>query len=161
PRLGLRAGRPLPRHEGLRRADPGRDGGDGDDGHARVARQGGAVHLRRRDGAVRHPSVMMALRQRDRTGEGQEVDVSMFDCMTSMLGYFPFRHFYEGYVPQRVGMGHHLLAPYDAYPVKGGKLIAVACASEATWHHFAEALGHPEWKDEPRFRDNAARYAHR
>ena len=40
----------------------------------------------------------------------------MFDCMTSMLGYFPFRHFYEGYVPQRVGMGHHLLAPYGAYP---------------------------------------------
>ena len=106
-------------------------------------------------------SVMMALRQRDRTGEGQEVDVSMFDCMTSMLGYFPFRHFYEGYVSQRVGTGHHLLAPYGAYPAKGGKLIAVACASEATWHRFAEALGHPEWKDEPRFRDNASRYAHR
>ena len=106
-------------------------------------------------------SAMMALRQRDRTGEGQEVDVSMFDCMTSMLGYFPFRHFYEGYVPQRVGMGHHLLAPYGAYPVQGGKLIAVACASEATWHRFAEALGHPEWKDDLRFRDNASRYAHR
>jgi formyl-CoA transferase len=105
--------------------------------------------------------VMMALRQRDCTGEGQEVDVSMFDCMTSMLGYFPFRHFYEDYVPQRVGMGHHLLAPYGAYPAKGGKLIAVACASEATWHRFAEALSHPEWKEDPRFRDNASRYAHR
>jgi crotonobetainyl-CoA:carnitine CoA-transferase CaiB-like acyl-CoA transferase len=89
-------------------------------------------------------SVMTALRQRDHTGEGQEVDVSMFDCITSMLGYFPFRHFYEGYVPQRVGTGHHLLAPYGAYPAKGGKLIAVACASEATWYRFAEALGHPE-----------------
>jgi crotonobetainyl-CoA:carnitine CoA-transferase CaiB-like acyl-CoA transferase len=52
-------------------------------------------------------SVMMALRQRDRMGEGQEVDVAMFDCMTSLLGYFPLRHFYEGYVPQRVGLGHH------------------------------------------------------
>jgi crotonobetainyl-CoA:carnitine CoA-transferase CaiB-like acyl-CoA transferase len=60
-----------------------------------------------------------------------------------------------------VSMGHHLLAPYGAYPAKGGKLIAVACASEATWHRFAEALGHPEWKDEPRFRNNASRYAHR
>jgi crotonobetainyl-CoA:carnitine CoA-transferase CaiB-like acyl-CoA transferase len=37
----------------------------------------------------------------------------------------------------------------------------VACASEAPWHRFAEALGHPEWKDEPRFRDNTSRYAHR
>ena len=77
-------------------------------------------------------SALMALRQRDRTGAGQEVDVSMFDCMTSMLGYFPLRHFYEGYVPHRVGLGHHLLAPYGAYPAKGGQLIAVACANEAT-----------------------------
>src|SRR2546430_15219143 len=106
-------------------------------------------------------SAMMALRQRDRTGAGQEVDVSMFDCMTSMLGYFPLRHFYEGYVPHRVGLGHHLLAPYGAYPAQGGQLIAVACANEATWHRFAEALGHAEWKDEARFRDNASRYAHR
>jgi crotonobetainyl-CoA:carnitine CoA-transferase CaiB-like acyl-CoA transferase len=106
-------------------------------------------------------SAMMALRQRDRTGAGQEVDVSMFDCMTSMLGYFPLRHFYEGYVPHRVGLGHHLLAPYGAYPAKGGQLIALACANEATWHRFAEAMGHAEWKDEARFRDNASRYAHR
>jgi len=104
-------------------------------------------------------SALLALRQRDRTGQGQEIDVSMFDCMVSMQGYFHFRYFLEGHKPPRVGTGHHFLAPYGAYPAKGGRLIAVACGNEPTWHRFAGALGHPEWRDDPRFRTNADRYA--
>ena len=62
---------------------------------------------------------MMALRQRDRAGEGQELDVSMFDCMVSMQGYFHFHYYLHGEKPSRVGVGHHFLAPYGAYPAKG------------------------------------------
>ena len=104
---------------------------------------------------------MMALRQRDRTGRGQELDVSMFDCMVSMQGYFHFLYHLHGKKPRRVGVGHHFLAPYGAYPAKGGKLIGVACASENTWRLFAGALGHPEWVDDPRFATNEKRYANR
>ena len=104
---------------------------------------------------------MMALRRRDRTGQGQELDVSMFDCMVSMQGYFHFLYHLHGKKPRRVGVGHHFLAPYGAYPAKGGKLIGVACASENTWRLFAGALGHPEWVDDPRFATNEKRYANR
>ena len=104
---------------------------------------------------------MMALRRRDRTGRGQELDVSMFDCMVSMQGYFHFLYHLHGKKPRRVGVGHHFLAPYGAYPAKGGKLIGVACASENTWRLFAGALGHPEWVDDPRFATNEKRYENR
>lgn len=104
---------------------------------------------------------MMALRHRGRTGQGQELDVSMFDCMVSMQGYFHFLYHLHGKKPRRVGVEHHFLAPYGAYPAKGGKLIGVACASENTWRLFAGALGHPEWVDDPRFATNEKRYANR
>lgn len=104
---------------------------------------------------------MMALRQRDRTGRGQELDVSMFDCMVSMQGYFHFLYHLHGKKPRRVGVGHHFLAPYGAYPAKGGRLIGVACGNENTWRLFAGALGRPEWVDDPRFATNAERYANR
>lgn len=103
-------------------------------------------------------SCMMALKQRDNNGLGQEIDVSMFDCMVSMLGYFPFHFFENDYMPERIGTGHHLLAPYGAYPAKHGKLIAIACASEATWHNFARALDHEEWIEDSRFSTNSNRY---
>jgi len=103
-------------------------------------------------------SCMMALKQRDKDGLGQEIDVSMFDCMVSMLGYFPFHFFEDNYMPERIGTGHHLLAPYGAYPAKHGKLIAIACASEATWHNFARALDHEEWIKDSRFSSNSNRY---
>ena len=66
-------------------------------------------------------SCMMALKKRDIDGSGQEIDVSMFDCMVSMLGYFPFHFFQNDYIPERIGTGHHLLAPYGAYPAKHDK----------------------------------------
>ena len=103
-------------------------------------------------------SCMMALKQRDQDGLGQEIDVSMFDCMVSMLGYFPFHFFENNYTPERIGTGHHLLAPYGAYPAKNGKLIAIACASEATWQSFAKALEHEEWIEDSRFSSNSNRY---
>tara|TARA_B100000029_G_scaffold222186_1_gene219922 strand:- start:12748 stop:13926 length:1179 start_codon:yes stop_codon:yes gene_type:complete len=103
-------------------------------------------------------SCMMALKQRDKDGLGQEIDVSMFDCMVSMLGYFPFHFFENDYIPERIGTGHHLLAPYGAYPDKHDKLIAIACASEVTWHNFARALDHEEWITDSRFSSNAKRY---
>ena len=103
-------------------------------------------------------SCMMALKQRDIDGSGQEIDVSMFDCMVSMLGYFPFHFFQNDYIPERIGTGHHLLAPYGAYPAKNDKLIAIACASEVTWHNFARALDREEWISDSRFSSNSKRY---
>ena len=103
-------------------------------------------------------SCMMALKKRDIDGSGQEIDVSMFDCMVSMLGYFPFHFFRNDYIPERIGTGHHLLAPYGAYPAKHDKLIAIACASEATWHNFARALDREEWISDSRFSSNSKRY---
>ena len=103
-------------------------------------------------------SCMMALKKRDIDGSGQEIDVSMFDCVVSMLGYFPFHFFQNDYIPERIGTGHHLLAPYGAYPAKHDKLIAIACASEATWHNFARALDREEWISDSRFSSNSKRY---
>ena len=46
-------------------------------------------------------------------------------------------------------------------PAKGGRLIAIACGSEANWRRFADVLGRPEWMEDPRFRTNVERYANK
>jgi len=58
-------------------------------------------------------SALLALFHRERTGEGQELDVTMFGGMLSWLGYFPHKYWHNDELPERIGMRHHLLTPTD------------------------------------------------
>jgi crotonobetainyl-CoA:carnitine CoA-transferase CaiB-like acyl-CoA transferase len=106
--------------------------------------------------------IMIALYQRERTGRGQLVDVSMFESVLSWLGYFPQHYWHQGEEPERVGMRHHFMVPYGPYLAKDGKYVNVACASGRNWEVFCErVIERPELLADPRFASTTLRRTHR
>jgi crotonobetainyl-CoA:carnitine CoA-transferase CaiB-like acyl-CoA transferase len=101
--------------------------------------------------------VLAALAERERTGRGQHVDVSMLDAQISMLNYMATMHLMSGHVPQGIGNGHFVHVPYNCYPTADGHII-VACIGDAFFERFAEFSGIPELQD-PVLKKQPARYA--
>ena len=93
--------------------------------------------------------IVMALYQRERTGRGQYLDVSMFDSLLSWLGYFPHHYWHRGELPTRVGMRHHYMTPYGPFMARDGKYVSVAVASPRDWEVFCrEVLKRADlWED--------------
>lgn len=107
-------------------------------------------------------AILGALLHRARGGEGQDIQVSMFDAVMDWLGYFPYYYWYKGRLPERVGARHHLLTPYGPYTAGDGKAVNIAVLSQEHWRLFCtKVLDHPELIDDPRFVDNEARMANR
>lgn len=97
--------------------------------------------------------VLAALAERERTGRGQHVDVSMLDAQISLLNYMATMHLMSGIVPQGIGNSHFVHVPYNAYPTADGYII-VACIGDAFWKRFLEcidlpALRKPEYDLQP------------
>ncbi len=108
--------------------------------------------------------IMMALYNRTTkpSKQGQELEVTMFDSMVSLLGYFPHFYWYRGELPVRVGMKHHLLTPYGPYLAKDGKYISYACLSQDHWRKFCyHVIERPELPEMPEFENNEKRLANR
>lgn len=107
-------------------------------------------------------AVEAALLHRERTGEGQEIEVSMFDSMMDWLGYYPYFYWHRGSLPNRAGVKHHLLAPYGPYPTGDGKAVNVAVLSQEHWRMFCtRVIERPQLVTDPRFTNNEARVANR
>jgi len=104
--------------------------------------------------------ILAALRHRDATGQGQHVDISLFDSgLASMLN--PVSAWFNSH--EAIGLtsnDHPSAAPYGVFPVDDGFII-IATFSDREFIRLAAALGHPEWIDDPKFARNAARVAHR
>jgi crotonobetainyl-CoA:carnitine CoA-transferase CaiB-like acyl-CoA transferase len=105
-------------------------------------------------------AVLAALRQRERTGRGRHVEVSMVDAGASFLSYAAQSWLADGRQPARLGSAHPNLAPYQAFRAADGWLIAGA-GSQDLWVRFCAALERPELADDPRFRTNEARVRNR
>jgi len=96
--------------------------------------------------------ILMALYQRERTGQGQFIDVSMLDSIVSWLGYFPHHYWHAGEEPARVGMRHHYVTPYGPYLAGDGQYVNLAVASASDWELFCrEVIERPELLQDPRF----------
>ncbi|MGH7887863.1 MAG: CaiB/BaiF CoA transferase family protein, partial [Candidatus Binatia bacterium] len=96
--------------------------------------------------------ILMALYQREKTGEGQLIDVSMLDSIVSWLGYFPHHYWHAGEEPARVGMRHHYVTPYGPYLAGDGQLVNLAVASASDWAVFCrKVIEKPELLEDPRF----------
>ncbi len=106
--------------------------------------------------------IVLALYQRERTGVGQLIDVSMFDATLSWLAYFPHFWWHAGEEPVRQGMRHHNVVPYGPYLARDGAYVNIAVASQEHWEVFCrEVLRRPELVTDPRYQDNVARREHR
>jgi itaconate CoA-transferase len=96
--------------------------------------------------------ILLALYQREKTGEGQLIDVSMLDAIVSWLGYFPHHYWHAGEEPARVGMRHHYVTPYGPYLAGDGKYVNLAVASASDWEVFCrKVIKKPELLSDPRF----------
>lgn len=103
--------------------------------------------------------VLAALVERDRTGQGQHVDIAMLDAQISLLNYMATMHLMSGHVPAGIGNGHFVHVPYNCYPTQDGHVI-VACIGDAFFQRFAEFIDLPALH-EPRYRRQPERYADR
>lgn len=96
--------------------------------------------------------ILLALFQREKTGRGQFVDVSMLDSIVSWLGYFPHHYWHAGEEPARVGMRHHYVTPYGPYLAGDGEYVNLAVASASDWEVFCrKVIERPELLADPRF----------
>jgi crotonobetainyl-CoA:carnitine CoA-transferase CaiB-like acyl-CoA transferase len=106
--------------------------------------------------------ILTALYQREQTGEGQVIDVSMFETAASWLGYFPHHYWHRGEEPKRYGLRHQYITPYGHYLASDGKYFGVAVASPTDWEIFCkQVIERPDLLSDPRFKDTPARRAHR
>ena len=101
--------------------------------------------------------VLAAIAERERTGRGQHVDISMLDAQISLLNYMATMHLMSGIVPDGIGNAHFVHVPYNSYPTADGHVI-VACIGDAFFERFVEFIDIPELRD-PEFRKQPVRFA--
>lgn len=102
-------------------------------------------------GGINGPmGIMAALYERSITGRGRLIDVSLLDGMLGMLGYLAQLAFFTGKDPQPRGSEHPNLVPYGSFPALDGSII-IACLMNSFWERICQALGQPDWVQDPRF----------
>ena len=104
-------------------------------------------------------SIMAALVQRERTGQGATLDVAMYDALFSMLTTSHALHFYAGALPQRVGNRHPLSTPFGCFATKDGQVV-IAVLSGKQFAALAALIRAPEAAGDPRFASDESRTAH-
>ena len=106
-------------------------------------------------------AVLEALYYRNRTGRGQFIDISMADCMVTLIPEAVAAFTMNGRPPQRVGNQDQEKAPHDVFRCKGhDKWIAISVGTDPEWYNLCGALGRPELVNDPRFVDALSRQRH-
>ena len=101
---------------------------------------------------------LTALHERHTTGRGRVVDVSLFETATSWVSLLASQFLASGQLAGKQGSGAPGIVPYKAYATEDGELV-IAAGSDGLFKSLSAVVGHPEWKDDPRFIDNPARVA--
>jgi len=104
--------------------------------------------------------VLAALAHRERTGEGQHIDVSLMDVQVACLANQAMNYLVSGSVPPRLGNAHPNIVPYQDFPTGDGFMI-IAVGNDPQFARLCAALGRPELADDPRFASNKQRVANR
>ena len=94
--------------------------------------------------------ILAALRNREITGRGQEVQCAMVDGLISMFTFAAGAYFSTGELPPRNGNDHMVIAPYGLFKASDG-LIAIAPSTDKAWGQLCGAIGRPELVEDPRF----------
>jgi CoA:oxalate CoA-transferase len=105
--------------------------------------------------------VLAALRERDRSGHGQLVDIAMLDCQVAILENAFIRYFATGELPKPIGTRHPLATPFQAFPTRDGWIVlALSWGVENQWELFCATIGRVDLIDDPRFDTAALRTEH-
>jgi crotonobetainyl-CoA:carnitine CoA-transferase CaiB-like acyl-CoA transferase len=105
-------------------------------------------------------SIVAALFARERLGTGQKIETSLLETEVACLINAGSNYLLGGSIPGRWGNAHPNIVPYQSFKTRDGYLV-VGVASEGIWHRFCQAIGKPEFADDPRFAKNAQRVQNR
>ena len=100
--------------------------------------------------------ILSALLARARTGRGQFVDTSLVDAGVALSVWEATQYFSGRGVPEPLGSAHRMNAPYQAVRCADG-YMTIGAANDRTFRGLCEVLGHPEWADDPEYRDDTHR----
>ncbi|HBC53283.1 MAG TPA: CoA transferase, partial [Alphaproteobacteria bacterium] len=100
--------------------------------------------------------ILSAVRHAEKTGQGQFVDVAMYDGILALCERIVYQHSYDGVVPGPEGNAHPLLCPFGLFPAKDG-WVSIACPKDHFWIILTEAMGRPELGEDERYALNIAR----
>ena len=113
-------------------------------------------------GMYAYSSILAALLQRDRTGRGSRIDVSMLETMTEWMSHALYYAFDGAPPPPRATAAHATIYPYGPFPTGDGKPVMLGLQNEREWVAFCDrVLGKPDLATDPRFASNACRVSER
>jgi crotonobetainyl-CoA:carnitine CoA-transferase CaiB-like acyl-CoA transferase len=104
--------------------------------------------------------ILAALRHRDLTGQGQQIDIGMLDTHVAWLANQGMNYLATGENPPRLGNQHPNIAPYQVFPTQDGHIV-LSVANDPTFKRFCEAFGLTHLLEDPRFKTNADRVGNR
>lgn len=105
-------------------------------------------------------AILASLFARERTGEGQRIDIGLLDSQVAWLANVASNYLISGEVPQRYGNAHPNLVPYQVFQA-ADQYFTLGVGNDAQFAKLCEAMEHPQWAVDPRFATNPARVAHR
>lgn len=105
-------------------------------------------------------AILAALFARERTGQGQRIDMALLDTQVALLSYAASNYLVSGELPQRYGNGHPNIVPYQEFKARDG-YFAFACGNDGQWRKFCQAIDQSEWISDERFATNSARIKNR
>jgi succinyl-CoA:(S)-malate CoA-transferase subunit A/succinyl-CoA:(S)-malate CoA-transferase subunit B len=105
-------------------------------------------------------SALAGLRHKERTGQGQQIDLSLFESIFRLTDVMSLEYDTLGQVRERKGSQAHA-APHNHYPTADGKWLAIACTNDRIFRRLAAAMEQPEWGTDPDFETMEKRAARR
>jgi crotonobetainyl-CoA:carnitine CoA-transferase CaiB-like acyl-CoA transferase len=105
-------------------------------------------------------AIQAALAHRERTGEGQSIDMALLDTQVGTLANQAMNYLASGKSPRRLGNAHPNIVPYQEFPTADGHLV-VAVGNDGQFRQFVRVLGAPELAERPQYATNAERVANR
>ena len=105
-------------------------------------------------------AILAAVVERERSGLGQHIDLSLLDVQVACLANQSLNYLTTGIPPKRMGNAHPNIVPYQDFPSADGDFI-LTVGNDSQFRRFCSVAGHPEWAEDPRFATNAQRVAHR
>jgi crotonobetainyl-CoA:carnitine CoA-transferase CaiB-like acyl-CoA transferase len=104
--------------------------------------------------------VVAALRHAEQTGEGQYVDVAMYDGVLALCERIVYQHSYTGEVPRPRGNSQPNLCPFGVFPAADGH-VTIAAPTNNHWRRLCDIIGRPEYGLDERYKNNLVRNEHR
>ncbi len=105
--------------------------------------------------------VLLALRHADRTGQGQVVDIALYESIFRILDELVPAYARDGVVRERLGADVAHVVPHSHYETRDGEWVALACSNDRMWQRLSVAMGRPELGSDERFAKAPARTARR